>query len=98
MTKIVKKSHHLYTEHLRQKAAKESTKEGEKVKAETQKRKFKEKKAEESSRWEASEAENGKREAHDAMGKAMSYIDEGGKKNTWWTQSIWWNLKQETNW
>ena len=47
MIKVVKKSHHLYTEHLRQEAAKKSTKEGEKAKAEAQKRKIEEKKAEE---------------------------------------------------
>ena len=58
MIKVVEKSHHLYTEHLRQEAAKKSTKEGEKAKAEAQKRKFEEKKA---SRLEASEAENGRK-------------------------------------
>ena len=47
MINVVEKSHHTYTEHLRQEAAKKSTKEGEKAKAETQKRKFKERKAEE---------------------------------------------------
>ena len=47
MIQVIKKSNHLYTEHLRQEAAKNSTKEAEKAKAEAQKRKFKEKKAEE---------------------------------------------------
>ena len=49
MIKVVKKSHHLYTDHLRQGAAKKSTQEGEKAKAEAQKRKCEEKKAEEKS-------------------------------------------------
>ena len=44
--KVFKKSHQLYTEHL-QEAVNKNTKEGEKAKAEAQKRKFKEKKAEE---------------------------------------------------
>ena len=42
MIKVVKKSPHLYIEHLRQEAAKKSTMEAEKSKAEAQKRKFKE--------------------------------------------------------
>ena len=81
MIKVFKKSHHLYIENLRQEAAKKSTKEAEKAKAETQKRKFKEKKAEE--RTLVEKLQNLKmeeREAHDAKGKAMSCIDEGGKK------------------
>ena len=36
MIKVVTNSHHLYTEHLRQKAAKKSTNEGEKTNAEAQ--------------------------------------------------------------
>ena len=46
MIKVVEKSHQLYTEHLKQEAARKSTKEGGKEKAESQKRKCEEKKAE----------------------------------------------------
>ena len=47
MIKVIEKSYQLYVEHLRQEAPNKSTKEVEKAKAEVQKRKFKEKKAEE---------------------------------------------------
>ena len=50
MIKVVEKSHYLYTEHLRQEAAKKSTEEREKAKADAQRRKIKEKKVEESYR------------------------------------------------
>ena len=81
MIKVVKMSHHLYTEHLRQKAAKKSTKEREKAKAEAQKRKFKEKKAEERVLDEKlQKLKMEERKAPDARGKAMSYIDKVERK------------------
>ena len=66
MNKVVKKSQQWYTEHLRLEAAKKSTKEGKKAKVEAQKGKLKKKERwRESSRWEASEVENGReRERH----------------------------------
>ena len=70
MITVVEKSHHLYTEHFRQEAAKNSTKEGEKAKAEAQKRKFKDKKAEERSLDEKlHRLKMEERGTHDAMGK-----------------------------
>ena len=84
MTKVVKKSHHLYIEQLRQEAAKnkEKHKGRRKGKSRSSKGKIWRKGSwRQSSRWEVSEAENGReREAHYVMGKAMSYIDEGGKE------------------
>ena len=81
MIKFVRKSHHFYTEHFRQEAAKKNTKEGEKAKAEAQKKKCEEKKAEERVLDEKlQKLKMEERGAHDAMGEAMSYIDESGKK------------------
>ena len=81
MIKVVEKSHHLYTGYLRQEAAKRSTKEGEKAKAEAQKTKFEEKKAEEITLDEKlQKLKMEVREAHESMVKAMSYIDNSGKK------------------
>ena len=81
MIKVVKKSHHLCTEHWRQEAAKKSTKDTEKAKAESQKRKFKETKTEERALDEKlQKLKIEEREAHDAMGKTVFCIDEGGKK------------------
>ena len=71
----------LYTEHLRQKASKKSTKEEEKENTEAWNRKFEEKKAEKRALDEKlEELKMEEREAHDAVGKPVSCIDEGGKK------------------
>ena len=82
MIKDVKMSHHLYTEDWRQEAAKKSTKEAEKAKVETQKKKkLKKRKAVERALDEKlQKLKMEEREVHDAMGKALSYIDEGEKK------------------
>ena len=80
MIKVVEKSPHLYTGHLRQEAAKKTTKEGEKAKA-AQKTKFEEIKADERALDEKlQKLKMEEKEARDAMGKAISNIDEGGKK------------------
>ena len=99
MIKVVRKSHHLYTEHLRQEAAKKSTKEGEKAKAEAQREIKRKESWRESSRWEASEAEKWKREGHMMQweNQCLTLMKVERKYMMDSKQAIWWKLKQETN-
>ena len=79
--KTAENSYNLYSEHLREEQAKEREKDAERLQNEAQIRKLEEMKAEEKNWHEKlKKLRTEEQDIKEAMGRAMSYIDQGGQK------------------